>query len=86
MIQTINEKAAVLTVYRPGTGPLTPYKLRWQGRVYRITTIGFHHKVREGRTLFHVFAVACPTLAFRLRLNTETLQWLLEEVSDGMPE
>ena len=85
MIQTINEKVAVLTVSRPEAGPLTPYKLRWQGRVYRITKIGFHHTVREGRTLFHVFAVACPTLAFRLKLNIETLQWLLEEVSDSMP-
>jgi hypothetical protein len=85
MIQTINEKVAVLTIYKPGTGPLTPYKLRWQGRVYRITKIGFHHTVREGRTLFHVLAVASQTLAFRLSLNTETLQWLLEEVSDGMP-
>ena len=85
MIQTINEKVAVLTVYTPGAGPLTPYKLRWHGRVYRVTKIGFHHKVREGGTLFHVFSVACPALAFRLKLNTETLQWLLEEVSDGMP-
>jgi hypothetical protein len=71
--ETINEKVAVITVYKPGLGQVIPYKIRWQGRVYRITKIGFHHKVREGRTLFHIFSVASDTLAFRLKHNTLTL-------------
>jgi hypothetical protein len=86
MIETINEKVAVITIYKPGAGHVFPYRLRWQGRDYKITKIGFHHKVREGRALFHIFSVSSDTLAFRLKLDTETLHWILEEVSDGNPD
>jgi hypothetical protein len=45
-----------------------------------------HHTFRSGRTLFHVFSVASKSLFFRLVLNTDTLFWRLEEISDGLPD
>lgn len=58
----------------------------WNGKMYPVTKIGLHHTYREGRTLFHVFSVAANTLFLRLVLDTETLHWQLEEISDGLPD
>ena len=49
-----------------------------------ITKLGFHHTVRVGRVLHHIFSVATESMFFRLNLDTETLSWTLEEVSDGL--
>jgi hypothetical protein len=60
-----------------------PTKVIFEGRDYLVTKLGFHHLYRRGRTLYHVFSVASPTLFFRLVLDTDTLHWTLEEISDG---
>ncbi len=90
MIERIAEKVSVITVHsldreksRDGTRVM-PYKLRWQGRDYIITKLGFHHTVRLGRKLIHKFSVSTGTIDFRLSYDTETLEWVLEEVSDGL--
>ena len=83
MNQKINEKIDVITIYKKLGGQVAPYKIRWNSRDYLITKIGYHHKVREGRTVFHIFHVCSDTLAFRLRHDPDTLYWILEEVSDG---
>ncbi len=84
MQEIIQEKVSVLTVYDRSNGLVMPKKMKWQGRLYNIDKIGYHHKVKEGNKLIHIFSVCNQTLAFRLRLDTETLQWTLEEVSDGI--
>lgn len=81
----INEPIDIITIYKRTGAKTTPYKIRWNGRSYIITKIGYHHKVREGNTIYHIFHVCTDTLAFRLKHNTDSLQWLLEEVSDGNP-
>ena len=86
MLEKINEKIAVITIYQPQSGRVTPYKIRWNGRDYRITKTGYHHTVRSGRTVYHIFHVSTDTLAFRLRHDPDTLHWILEEVSDGNPD
>ncbi|HJY99009.1 MAG TPA: hypothetical protein VJ227_04865 [Patescibacteria group bacterium] len=78
MLQKIAEKVEV------GMSNV-PRWIKWKNRVYKIERIGLHHTYREGRTLYHIFSVAAPTLFFRLRLNTESLSWKLEEISDGLP-
>lgn len=84
MIETINEKVSVITVHSREKHSVMPVKLRWQGRDYIINKLGYHHSVRQGRTLLHKFSVSTGTLDFRLSLDTETLGWVLEEVSDGI--
>lgn len=84
MNEIINEKISVIMIFDRNNGTIIPKKLKWQGRIYVIDKIGYHHKVREGKKLIHIFSVANKTLAFRLRFDTETLHWTLEEVSDGL--
>ena len=82
MIEKISEPVSVNLVYDSKVKKSVPRCLVWQGRLYPVTKVGLHHTYRRGRTLFHVFSVASPTLFFRLILDTETLHWKLEEISD----
>lgn len=84
MLEKVNEKVDVITIYKRHPAKIYPYKVRWNGRDYLIKKIGYHHKIRQGRTVCHIFSVSSDTLAFRLRFDTETMYWTLEEVSDGL--
>jgi hypothetical protein len=85
MIEAIHEKVEVIVRFRLLPQPVTEiFKLRWRGRVYQISKSAYHHKVWEGRTRLHKFAVSTDSLDFRLTYDTENLFWILEEVSDGL--
>ncbi len=84
MIQKVSIPASVKTIFNHTTRVTTPKVILWEGREYLVKTIGLHHTYRDGRNLFHVFSVSCDTLAFRLVLDTESLVWTIEEVSDGL--
>jgi len=84
MIEKINEPITVLSIYERLGARVMPAKIKWNGRVYKITKLGFHHKVKIGQTLNHIFSVTDGKMFFRLRLDTDTLHWFLEEVSDGL--
>lgn len=83
MIEYINEQIDCICVYKKSPSIVVPQKIKWNGRVYKITKLGYHHKRRDGRYIYHIFSVSTDTLAFKLKLDTETLRWWLEEVSDG---
>lgn len=85
MIQRIKAPVSVVMTYDSKERIVVPRRLRWDGKLYQITRIGLHHTQREGRTLFHIFSVESTALSFRLKLNTDNLQWTLEEISDGEP-
>jgi hypothetical protein len=85
MLEKISIPISVSLIFDSAARKVIPKAVVWNGRVYKIVKIGLHHTYRAGRTLFHVFSVASDTLFFRLVLNTETLHWRLEEISDGMP-
>ncbi len=61
-----------------------PKWVKWRARVHKIEKVGLHYTFREGRVLYHIFSVSTKTLAMKLRFDTETLGWRLEEVSDGI--
>lgn len=83
MNELINEKISVVTSYDRETGKTHPIRLKWQGRIYRIKHVGIHYPVRLGRKLVHYFAVVTEdNTSFKLKLDTESLQWILEEVID----
>lgn len=84
MLETIHEKISVITVHDRQKHTVIPAKLRWQGKVYTVTRIGFHHKIWDGRNRIHIFSVTTGVMDFRLSYDTETLDWTLEEVSDGL--
>lgn len=62
-----------------------PKWVKWKNKIYKIEKVGLHHTFREGRTLYHAFSVVTKTLFFRIVLDTDTLNWKLEEISDGLP-
>lgn len=84
MLEVIHEKISVVTVHDRQKHTVTPAKLKWQGRVYNITKIGYHNKIWEGRTRMHIFFVSTGAMDFKLAYDTETLDWTLEEVTDGL--
>lgn len=83
MSEIVNEKVSVLTTYDREAGKVMPRKVRWQGRLYTIVHVGMHYPAREGRKLIHYFSVVTDNnTSFKLRHDTETLHWILEEVID----
>ena len=62
----------------------TPKGLAWRGRRYLFTKLCFHHTVREGRSLLHIYSVTDGANFFKLQLDTETLTWKLLEVDNGL--
>lgn len=79
MIQKISEPVSV--VFHK-----IPISLTWSGRTYQVVKLGLHHSYRDGNTRHHIFSVLGDNLFFRLNLNTDSLAWTLEEVSDGLPD
>ena len=78
----VYEKVSVVVIYRPSLSS-TPRKMKWQAREYIFTKYNYHHAIRKGRTLFHIFHLSSEKMDFRLCFDTESLEWTLEEVYDG---
>jgi hypothetical protein len=74
----INEKVTV------GMVNDIPKYVVWKGRSHTITQIGLHHVFRLGTTLYHIFSVTAGTLFMRLKFDTDTLGWTLEETENGI--
>jgi hypothetical protein len=85
MIQKIQAPISVALVFNHKTREVKPARVLWEGRPYIIKRIGLHHTYRQGRTLFHVFSIESDSLFFRLVLDTDTLNWRVEEIADGEP-
>jgi len=85
MIEQVQEKIDVVSISRRGRGIVVPIKFQWNNKTYSMKKIGLHHPLREGRTLYHMYEGTDGNLYFKLRYNTETLQWHLEAISDGLP-
>lgn len=83
MLELINERVSVITKYDRNTGSVMPVKVRWQAKDYTMQKLGYYHKVRKGRTIQHIFHVTDGTLDFRLVFDSDTLHWILEQISDG---
>jgi hypothetical protein len=85
MIQKLQEPVSVWLIFDHVRRVTVPKRVLWQKRVYEVEMIGLHHQFRVGRVLYHIFSVVAGGLFFRLSLNTENLQWVLEEIADGEP-
>ncbi|MDP3955610.1 MAG: hypothetical protein Q8Q15_04600 [bacterium] len=83
MHEIIDIPVSVNLVFDHKTRKVFPRHVLWEGKIYQITKVGLHHLFRTGKTLYHVFSVESPALSFRLVLDTDTLHWRLEEISDG---
>lgn len=77
---------SVVFFYQPKGAIAVPWQIKWDGKSYPVTKVGFHHTFRLGRTLHHIFSVVSHDTFFKLNLNTDNLSWRLEEISDGLPD
>jgi hypothetical protein len=86
MREKIDEEVSVVMYYSARQRAAAPHLISWQNREYPVGKIGYHHTVREGQTLHHIFELVdkAGVLWFRLNLNTSNLHWTLEAVSDGL--
>lgn len=85
MIQRIDEQVSVFALYYPNRRNPLPCRIRWNHRLYEIKKVDLCHPVWEGKVLHHIFSVSDGTTYFRLDFNTRSMQWTLEEISDGLP-
>ena len=87
MREKVNEEVSVVMYYSAPKRLALPHLIHWQNKDYSVGKIGYHHTVREGATLHHIFELVDDqdTLWFRLNLNTTNLHWKLEAISDGLP-
>ena len=83
MIEDINEKVSVSLAFDAKERSVRPYLLKWHGDIKKITKVGYHHRFMQGKVLQHVFTVSDGTMTYRLRLDTDSLHWTLERISDG---
>jgi len=86
MNQRIDAPVSVVFSSNHKTGVVQPRRILWSGKEYEVEKVGLYHTFRVGRILHHVFSVATDTLYFKLVLNSESLTWRLEEISDGMAQ
>ncbi len=81
MRESLDEPVSVIWSYNAKTRHVQPHRLSWNNQDYALGKMDFWHKTREGDVLIHHFSIA-DTLGqvyFKLALNTDTLQWTIEE-------
>lgn len=83
MTAVVNEQVSVVAIYDRIRNEITPWRIRWQGKMYTISQIGFHHTVKVGQTLQHIFSVTDGRTAFRITHDSDTLRWILQEITEG---
>ena len=85
MKQMINEEVSVVMYYSARKRVGLPHLISWNNREYEVGSIGYHHKINQGRNLHHIFELVDKTnsLWLRLNFNTDNLHWTLEAISDG---
>ncbi|HLC91873.1 MAG TPA: hypothetical protein VJC09_02370 [Candidatus Saccharimonadales bacterium] len=86
MREKINQEIGVITVFSARLKAAAPYLLHWHNNDYQVGEIGYHHTIKRGETLHHIFEVTDKdsSMCFRLRLDTSNLHWTLEAISDGL--
>ena len=87
MHEQIGQEVSVVMIYSAPKRQALPHIIRWQNHDYKVGQIGYHHSVRQGAALHHIFELVDEGKAtwFRLDFNTANLHWKLDAVSDGQP-
>lgn len=80
----INEQVSLLVGFGPDFKPIIqPFRLRWQGRDYRLSRVAHYYRYREGRQMIHVLSVTDGVNFFELKCESENLIWRLGRVGSG---
>lgn len=77
MYDPVHEKIAVDAKFQNGKVQIT--KFRWKDKDHFVTEVHLTLKARKGREAVWIFNVSTSTAAYKLRLDSDTLQWWIEE-------
>jgi hypothetical protein len=87
MVQSINQPVSVAMIFSIRKRRKIPWVVEWNNTRYLIAELGLLYYYKEGDRLFHVFEVLTKTgMHMKLKLDTLSLGWTLEAVSDGQAE
>ncbi len=86
MKEKINQEVSVVSVFSAKQRVAAPYLLSWRSTDYQVGSIDYHHTIRRGETLHHIYEVVDKDnlLHFRLNFDTSNLHWTLEAIHDGL--
>ena len=87
MMQQIDEEVSVAMIFSAKKRRKTPWVVEWKNKRYLIKELGLPYYYKAGDRLFHIFEVLTQNgLHMKLKLDTLSLIWTLEAVSDGQAE
>ncbi len=82
MLEVINEPVDVDVTFAQNR--VSPKRMLWNQRAYDIKSVNLVHTAHEGTKKVFYFSVSDLTNYFKLRLDTDILEWRLVELySDG---
>lgn len=84
MLNQVNIPISVITIFDAVKKTSIPYKIKWNNQIYKITNLAYYHQIKEGSKIHHIYHVSDGNLDFKIRLDSSSLNWILEEVSDGL--
>jgi galactose mutarotase-like enzyme len=74
----VHEPITVTAAFPPrGRVKITSFE--WQGKTYTVDKVNLSTRANKGEARVWLFSVSTKTAAFKLRLDTDTLQWWMEE-------
>jgi len=80
MYEEVHEQISVTASF-PLKGKPAITSFIWRGKTYKILDVHLVSKARKGRECVWLFNVSTRSSAFKIRLDTDTLTWYLEELS-----
>jgi hypothetical protein len=75
--KTIEEPVSVVAVFNGAK--VKPLSFRWGTKEYNVRKVNLVHTAREGRDLCYFFSVIDNANYFKLKYNSTTLYWSLQE-------
>lgn len=86
MREKVNEEVSVVMYYSARSRRPVVHAINWQNKEHLAGELGYHHTIRKGQTLHHIFELVDreETIWFRLNLDTSNLHWTLEAIHDGL--
>jgi hypothetical protein len=80
MYEHVHQQISVTASFLPGQRPVIS-QIEWQGKKYKIEATTLVTHARRGREAVWLFHVMTKTASFKLRLDTDSLTWWLEELT-----
>lgn len=78
----IHEPVSVILIYDCKKKKATPYKIKWRNRDYLVEEVCMHQIHNKEGIPHHNYSVRCGNTTLAISMNTQTLAWELEALSD----